>query len=115
LVNDPHDRIEHVRPVVESLGGRTNMGWLSFGDYDVVAVVEMPDNVSAAAFSVALSAGGGCKAFRTTVLLSMAESVEAMKKAQGVVYRGPAAATRNKAAKSAKKAAKSAKSAAKTR
>jgi hypothetical protein len=49
LVDDPHDRIERVRPAVESLGGRTNMGWLSFGEYDVVAVVEMPGNASAAA------------------------------------------------------------------
>ena len=31
---------------------------LAFGEYDMVAIVEQPTNVSAAAFSMAVSAGG---------------------------------------------------------
>ena len=41
----------------------------------------MPDNVSAAAFAVAVAAGGACKNVKTTPLLSIAEGIEAMKKA----------------------------------
>src|SRR5512144_3195091 len=47
LVKTPHDRLEAVRPVVERLGGRLDNAWLAFGDYDVVAVFEAPDNVTA--------------------------------------------------------------------
>jgi hypothetical protein len=41
----------------------------------------MPDNVSAAAFAVAVAGGGACKNVKTTPLLSLAEGLEAMKKA----------------------------------
>jgi hypothetical protein len=49
----------------------------------------MPDNVSAAAFSLAASAGGGVRAIKTTPLLSTEEGVEAMKKAATAGYKPP--------------------------
>jgi hypothetical protein len=49
----------------------------------------MPDNVSAAAFSVAASAGGAIKAIKTTPLLSLEDGVEAMKKAATAGYKPP--------------------------
>ena len=90
LVKNPQNRIEAVAPVVEGLGGKMVSGWLSFGEYDIVGICDMPDNVSAAAFSMAASAGGSVKAFKTTPLLSMAEAVEAMRKAGGAGYAPPA-------------------------
>jgi uncharacterized protein with GYD domain len=39
-----------IRPVIERLGGRLESAYLSFGDYDVVVIAEMPDSISAAAF-----------------------------------------------------------------
>jgi hypothetical protein len=51
--------------------------------------MEMPDNVSAAAFSLAGSAGGGIKAVKTTPLLTIDEGIEAMRKAAGAGYRPP--------------------------
>jgi uncharacterized protein with GYD domain len=59
---------------------------MSFGEYDIIGVVDMPDSVSAAAFSMAIAAGGACRAVRTTPLLSSAESLEAMKKAATCGY-----------------------------
>ena len=58
MVKDPQDRIEAVRPVVESLGGRVVAGYLAFGEYDITAIVELPDNEAAAAFAMAAAAGG---------------------------------------------------------
>jgi uncharacterized protein with GYD domain len=89
MVKNPQDRIEGVRPTVERLGGTMLEGWLSFGEYDIVGICEMPDNVSAAAFSMAASAGGALKAFKTTPLLSMSEATEAMKRAGGASYEPP--------------------------
>ncbi len=89
LVQNPRNRIEAVRSVVEELGGSMENGWTAFGEYDVVAVLQMPDNVSVAAFSMAVSAGGAVKSIKTTPLMSMEEGVEAMKKASGLGYQAP--------------------------
>ena len=90
MVNQPQNRLEAVRPVVEKLGGKFEHAWLAFGEYDIVGVVELPENTDAAAFAMAVAAGGAAKAFKTTPLLSVEEGVEAMRKAQGAGYRRPA-------------------------
>ncbi len=89
MVKSPQDRIEAIRPAVEGLGGKVVGGWFAFGKYDVVAVLEMPDNVSAAAFSLAASAGGAVKALKTTPLMTIEEGMAAMRKASGAGYRPP--------------------------
>jgi uncharacterized protein with GYD domain len=58
-----------------------------FGDYDLVSILQMPDKVSAAAFSVAASAGGAIRAIKATALLGLDDGVEAMKKAAGAGYK----------------------------
>jgi uncharacterized protein with GYD domain len=90
LVKEPQDRIEKVRPAVEALGGRIESGSYAFGDYDVILTCEMPDNSSAAAIALAVGAGGTVGSYRTTVLLTSDEAVEAMSKAGQSSYR-PAA------------------------
>ena len=90
MVKSPQDRLEAIRAVVERLGGKLLSMYMAFGEYDVVGVAEMPDNVSAAAFSLAVSAGGGIKAIRTTPLMTMQEGVEAFRKAGQAGYRPPA-------------------------
>ncbi len=87
LVKRPENRVEAVRKVVEKLGGKVETFWFAFGDYDLIGVFDMPDNVSAAAFSVAIAAGGACKDVKTTPLLSIAEGLEAMKKAGSSGYK----------------------------
>lgn len=89
LIAHPQDRIDAVRPAVEKLGGKLTQGWFAFGDYDLVAIVEMPTNVEAAAFSLAAAAGGAIRAIKTTPLLTNAEGVEAMKKAAKSGYKAP--------------------------
>jgi uncharacterized protein with GYD domain len=89
MMKNPQNRQEAIAPVVERLGGRLEALWLAFGEYDTVAIVQMPDNVSAAAFGIAASGGGAVKAFKTTPLMSPQEGVEAMRKAGGAGYRPP--------------------------
>src|ERR687884_16047 len=83
LVKKPQNRIEAVRPVIERLGGKVENAWLTFGDYDVVLIVQMPTNVDVTAVAMAFAAGGACKSVKTTPLLTIDEGVEAMKKAAG--------------------------------
>ena len=89
MVKSPQNRLEAVRPVIEKLGGKVLGGWLAFGEYDIALICELPDNVSAAAFSMAASAGGAVKAVKTTPLMTIEEAMEAMRKAGGVGYRPP--------------------------
>ena len=86
LVNEPQNRIEKVTPAIEALGGRVECGYFAFGEHDVVLICELPDNVSAAAFALAVGAGGSVASHRTTVLLTAEEAVEAMRKAAESSY-----------------------------
>ena len=61
LIKNPQNRISTVSAVIEKLGGKLLQGWLSFGEYDTVVFLEMPDNVSAAAFAAAIAAGGSSR------------------------------------------------------
>jgi uncharacterized protein with GYD domain len=88
-LHNPLDRREAVSQVVERLGGSIESAYYAFGDYDAILILEMPDNVSAAAFSLAVSAGGAVKAIKTTPLLTIEDGIEAMRKGAGAGYRPP--------------------------
>ena len=89
MVNKPEDRAAAIRPVVEKLGGKLEGVWFCFGEYDIVGISQLPDNVSAAAFAFAVTQGGKMKTLKTTPLMSPDEAVKAMKKAAGAGYRPP--------------------------
>lgn len=89
LIKQPQDRLTVVGKSVKKLGGKILHGYMSFGDYDTVIVMQMPDHVSAAAFAVAIAAGGACKTVKTTVLMSTLDGVAAMKKAGSAGYKPP--------------------------
>lgn len=91
LVQNPQNRLELIRPVIKELGGSLEHGWFTFGDYDVVVIVDLPDNVSAAAFSIAVAAGGSVRSIKTTPLLSVEDGVKAMQRAGDTGYKPPAA------------------------
>jgi uncharacterized protein with GYD domain len=89
MIAHPHDRLDAVRPVIEKLGRKIVHGWFAFGDYDIVSIVEMPSNVEAAVFSLAVAAGGAVRTIKTTPLMTTAEGIEAMKKAAKSGYKAP--------------------------
>lgn len=74
----PQNRMEIVNELLERLGGRFDSAYLSFGDFDLVAVMDLPDHVSAAAAAMVIGSGGAVKALRTTPLLTLEEGIEAM-------------------------------------
>ncbi len=89
LVRNPEDRRDAVRSVVEQLGGTVHGGWLTFGEYDTVFVLELPDDTRAAASSMAFAAGGALRDVKTTPLLTWEEGIEAMRAAADTTYRSP--------------------------
>ena len=90
-LKSPASRVEAVQPVMDKLGARFESVYLAFGEYDVVFFMEAPDNVTAAAVSLAFTSGGAIKAIKTTPLLTIEEGIEAMRKgAEGAsMYQPP--------------------------
>jgi uncharacterized protein with GYD domain len=86
-IKEPQDRIETVRPALEAMGGKIVAGGYPFGEYDVLVLMEAPDDATAASIALAVGAGGAVKSAKTTRLLSGAEWVESLRKAQGSQYR----------------------------
>lgn len=67
------------RALVESLGGKLDTIYFAFGDTDVIAIVDLPDNASAAAASLTI-AGSGALTGTITVLLTPEEIDQAARK-----------------------------------
>ena len=67
------------RRLVESLGGQLESFYYAFGETDVYAVVDLPDNASAAAVSIAVG-GTGAVTGSFTALLTPEEIDVAVKK-----------------------------------
>jgi uncharacterized protein with GYD domain len=68
-----------VAAALEGLGGKLEAMYYAFGDADVFAIVEMPDNASIAAFSLTASASG-VTLTTTTALLTIEEADAALEK-----------------------------------
>jgi uncharacterized protein with GYD domain len=79
-------RREAVEKAVEGLGGTLESFYYAFGDVDVLGIADMPDNVSATAFALLVTAGGGATV-KTTVLITPEEVDQAAKKT--LDYRPP--------------------------
>lgn len=91
LIANPEDRRPAARALVEAAGGTLHGYWYAFGEHDVVVLIELPDNVAAAALIAKIAASGAWSGGETTVLLTVEEMVEAYKRAGGLTYRPPGA------------------------
>ena len=75
-----------VQEMVAALGGRLEAFYYAFGDADAYVIVEAPDNIAAAAISLAVNASGAVS-LKTTPLLTPEEIDQAAKNT--VSYRAP--------------------------
>jgi len=89
LVKKPQDRTPVIKAAVEKLGGSVIGQWGSFGEFDIVLIVDFPDTVSAVALKMAVLAGGALKSSVATPLISSDEAMAAAKKAGGAGYKPP--------------------------
>ena len=91
LIGNPEDRRMAAQAYIESVGGKLHGFWYAFGAHDGYTLWEAPDNVSMAAVALAISSGGALSSFETTVLLTVDETLDALRKAKQVGYRPPGA------------------------
>lgn len=90
LVKKPQDRAKAIQPMARKLKGRIRDFYFTFGDYDLIVIAEFPDNETAAAFSLAASAGGALKSIKTTPLMTVPKGMTAMRRAKQARYTPPA-------------------------
>ena len=89
LIGNPEDRREAAQSYIESVGGKLHGFWYAFGTHDGYTLWEAPDNVSMAAVALAISGGGALSSLETTVLLTVDETLDALRTAQELRYRAP--------------------------
>jgi len=91
LVKNPENREETVRRMLAPVGAKLEHLWYAFGEDDGFALIEAPDNATAAGISIAVTSSGAFTSFKTTVLMTMDETFEALEKAAGITYAAPGA------------------------
>ena len=91
LIHNPEDRREAAQTYLDSVGGKLHGFWYAFGEHDGYWLVEAPDNVSMAAVALAITGGGALSSLDTTVLLTVDETIAALRKAEQIGYRAPGA------------------------
>jgi uncharacterized protein with GYD domain len=91
LIDQPEDRRKAAQSDIESVGGKLHGFWYAFGTHDGYNLWEAPSDVSMAAVALAISGGGALSSFETTVLLSVDETMDALRKAGQIKYRAPGA------------------------
>ena len=89
MMKNPEVRSLAARKYIESVGGKLDGFWYAFGEYDGYCLWKAPNNVSMAAVALAITGGGALSKFETTVLLTVDETLEALRISQTIGYRPP--------------------------
>lgn len=89
LTKNPEDRRIAATQYIEAVGGKLHGFWYAFGEHDGYNLWEAPDNVAMAATAIAIGGGGALTSFQTTTLLTVEETLEALRKAAAITYKPP--------------------------
>ena len=74
MVVKPEDRAEAVSRLFSKAGGRLIAYYLTFGEYDFLAIAEAPSETQMAAVLLAAASGGGVTGLRTTLAMTSVEA-----------------------------------------
>lgn len=89
LVESPEDRAAVFAEHAEKLGGRMLSFYYCMGEHDGLVIYEAPDEKTAAAIVFTASSPGHLKETRTTTLMTVEETMEAMGRANAEAYPAP--------------------------
>jgi uncharacterized protein with GYD domain len=91
LVRSPENREESVARILEDAGCKLHNLWYTFGESDGFALIEAPDNATAAGLSIAIGSSGAFRKAETHVLMAQSELLDALGKAGDIAYAAPGA------------------------
>ena len=75
--------------LLEAVGGKLHGLWFAFGDHDGYVLAEAPDNTTAASALLTVVGSGAFRSVSTTALLTVEETLDALRRAQSIAYRPP--------------------------
>jgi uncharacterized protein with GYD domain len=82
MIDSPGDRVAAVQKVAQAAGGKLEQFFWSFGDDDYLAIIDAPDDISAAAVSIAVGSSGSLRNLRTIKLITPEEGRKVLEKAK---------------------------------
>jgi uncharacterized protein with GYD domain len=85
MVEAPPDRPGAASELAAALGGEVECFYYAFGAFDIVTIMDLPDDAAAAALSLAVTSSGRVKDLRTHRLISADEAPAMFTKAQTAV------------------------------
>jgi len=80
-------RVKTIKGLIKGMGGNLEAFYYAFGGTDCYLIVDLPDNVTAAALGATVAASGAVSRYETVVLLTPADIDAAAK--VSVAYRPP--------------------------
>ena len=93
MVERPENRAVAARRLIEEIGGRMEIFYWMFGEWDGLVIFDVPDAATAAAFSARVTSSGLLREIETHELLAMADARTALEQAKsaGAAYEPPGA------------------------
>ena len=74
MIVKPEDRGDATARLLSKIGGRLLGYYLTFGEYDFLAIAEAPNDIQMAAALLAAGSGGGVTDLRTTVAMTSVDA-----------------------------------------
>lgn len=84
MTEKPSDRPHALTQAVSAHGGNLHLFYWAFGEFDAVAVFDAPTNQAAKSVEMMLGASGAISSYEISTLLTNAQAMEAMRRAQSV-------------------------------
>jgi uncharacterized protein with GYD domain len=83
--------VDRITPALKACGGKLESIYYTFGESDLVAIIDVKTAEDAAAFALAVTSSGALRSFKTTQLLTVEQGLASMKRASEVrkVYQPP--------------------------
>lgn len=89
FMKKPTDRATAVSEAAKSVGGQLEAYYWMFGQYDGLAILELPDSAAAARLAVTVSSTGAFTHLETHELFSSADVLQLMRGSADIQYVAP--------------------------
>ena len=89
FMKKPTDRAAAVSEAARSVGGQLEAYYWMFGQYDGLAILDLPDSASAARLAMTVSSTGAFTHLETHELFSADDVLQIMQRTQDVEYAAP--------------------------
>ena len=89
MLENPEDRSEAVRPLLEAAGCKLEQYYFSLSGNTIYEIVESPDQYSLYALLTVVQANGAVSSIKSTPIITASEAVDVFKKSASLAYRPP--------------------------